>query len=145
MGIKPGLFAFFLFVWMIGAWLGSTFEYHVDTTTGSAEQIAAAGAQAGKWAGSGTGGYAQSPVTTFEYLVNVTNAFQKLPFFNITIPVPTNQEYWESAYKVVTWRWSFMEDYQMLWITICGPFVAMGVLSLILLAYGILTGNLSWG
>lgn len=144
MGLKAGWLALFVFVWLIGAFLGSTFEYHVDTTTGTPEQIAAAGGQAGKWAGSGTGGYAESPVTTLEYLMNVTNSFQRLPFFNITIPVPTNTEYWAEAYKVITWRWSFMEDYTMIYWIVCAPFAIMGILSLILIAYGIITGNLSW-
>jgi hypothetical protein len=144
MGLKAGWLAFFLFVWLVGAYLGSTFEYHVDTTTGTAQQIAAAGAQAGKWAGSSTGGYAESPSTTLEYILDVTNSFQRLPFFNITIPIPSNQAYWSAVYHVVTWRWSFMDDYQMLYWIICAPFVSMGVLSLILIAYGIITGNLTW-
>lgn len=144
MGLKAGWLALFLFVWIVGAFLGSTFEYHVDTTTGTAEQIAAAGDQAGMWAGSGTGGYSESPITTLEYIMDITNSFQRLPFFNITIPVPTNTEYWESIYKVVTWRWAFMEDYDMLYWIFFAPFVAMGILSIILIAYGIVTGNLSW-
>lgn len=144
MGLKAGWLALFIFVWLIGAFLGSTFEYHVDETTGTPEQIAAAGAQAGKWAGSESGGYTQSPVTTLQYIFNVTNSFQRLPFFNVTIPVPTNQDYWTSVYKVVTWRWSFMEGYEMIYWIFCGPFVSMGILSLLLIAYGILTGNLSW-
>ncbi len=145
MGLKAGWVALMLFVWLIGAFLGSTFEYHVDTTTGSAEQIADAGAQAGKWAGSGTGGYTQAPTTTLDYILNVTNSFQRLPFFDITIPVPTSHEYWSSVYKIVTWRWSFMEDYDMIYYIFCAPFVVMGVFSLIMIAYGIITGNLSWG
>lgn len=144
MGLKAGWLALFLFVWIIGAFLGSTFEYHVDTATGTAEQIADAGSQAGKWAGSGTGGYDQSPVTTLEYILDVSNSFQRTPFFNITIPIPTNQEYWESVYKVVTWRWAFMEDYDMIYWIFCAPFVVMGIFTLIMIAYGIITGNLSW-
>lgn len=144
MGLKAGWLAFFLFVWLIGAFLGSTFEYHVDTATGSAQQIAAAGAQAGNWAGDGSGGYGQSPTTTLEYILDVTNSFQRLPFFNITIPIPSNQQYWDAVYKVVAWRWSFMDGYDMFYWIFLAPFVAMGVLSLILIAYGIVTGNLSW-
>jgi hypothetical protein len=144
MGLKAGWLAMMLFVWMVGAFLGSTFEYHVDDTTGTAEQIAAAGAQAGKWAGSSTGGYDESPATTLDYILNVTNSFQRVPFFNITIPIPTNSQYWDSIYKVITWRWSFMEDYTMIWWLFCAPFVAMGIFSFIMIAYGIVTGNLSW-
>jgi hypothetical protein len=129
MGLKAGWLALFMFVWLVGAFLGSTFEFQNTADT---------------WAGSGTGGYDQSPQSTIEYLIDVTNSFQKLPFFNITIPIPTNQQYWEAAFKVITWRWAFMEDYDMIYWLFCAPFVAMGVLSLILIAYGIITGNLSW-
>lgn len=134
----------FFFVWLIGIFLGSTYDYQVDTTTGSAEQIAAAGAQAGKWAGSGSGGYSVSPETKIEYLFDVTNSFQQLPFFNITLPIPTNIEYWETVYQVITWRFSFMEDLGIAYWFICGPFVAMGILSFFMLVYGIITGNITW-
>jgi len=97
------------------------------------------------WAGSGSGGYDQSPITTLEYLTNISNAFQRLSILgNIPLPVP-NGEYFKSAYKVVTWQWSFLEDYAMFYWIFCAPFVVMGVLSMILLAYGILTGNLTLG
>ncbi len=207
MGLKAGWLALFLFVWLIGAFLGSTFEYHntesdagVAYTTGTAtftngsKTVTGAGtvwiatmedgrikadtdglwhkietvvnnteltlyspytstggagldytmAVSPGWAGSGTGGYEESPITTLDYLLNVTNSFQRLPFFNITIPIPTNQDYWSAAYKVVTWRWSFMDGYDMIYWIFCAPFVAMGVFSMLMIAYGIITGNLSW-
>jgi hypothetical protein len=93
--------------------------------------------------GSGTGGYAQSPVTTLEYLMNISNAVQRFPVFgNVPLPIP-NGEYFKAAYKVVTWQWSFLEGYEMFYWIFCAPFVLMGVLSLILLVYSVLTGNVS--
>jgi len=95
------------------------------------------------WAGSGSGGYAQSPTSTLEYITNISNAFQRLSFLgNIPLPVP-NGEYFNSVYKVLTWRWSFLDDYDMFYWIFCAPFVVMGVLSMILLVYGVLTGNLT--
>jgi hypothetical protein len=95
------------------------------------------------WAGSGTAGYAQSPITTLDYLMDVTNAFQRLPLMgNIPLPIP-NSEYFKSAYRVVTWQWSFMEGYEMMYWILFAPFVIMGVLSMVLLTYGIVTGNLT--
>jgi hypothetical protein len=146
MGLKAGWLALFLFVWIIGAIFGSTFEFHVDTATGSAEQIAAAGDQAGKWgfSGNGTSGYAQSPQTTLEYIFDIKNSFQKLPFVDVSVPIPSNPKYWDAVYRVVTWRWSFMEDAPMVYWIFFFPFVAMGIFSLIMIAYGIITGSLSW-
>jgi hypothetical protein len=61
----------------------------------------------------------------------------------IPFPVP-NGEYFNTAFEVVTWQWSFMEGYEMFYYIFCAPFIIMGVLSLILLVYGILTGNLTY-
>jgi hypothetical protein len=97
------------------------------------------------WAGTGSGGYDQNPITTLNYLINLSNAFQKLPVLgNIPLPVP-NPEYFKSAFKVVTWQWSFLNDYAMFYWIFCVPFVVMGVLSMILLVYGIISGNLDIG
>lgn len=128
MGLKAGWLALFIFVWLIGAFLGSTFEYH----TASAD-----------WAGTGTGGYDQSPITTLEYLMDVSNSFTTTEVLGfVPIPVP-NRDYFDSLYKVITWQWSFMDGYEMFYWIVCAPFVMMGVLSLILLAYGLITGNLT--
>jgi hypothetical protein len=208
MGLKAGWLALFIFVWLIGAFLGSTFEYQstantsgmsysagtANFTTGSAIVIGAgttwnnalmAGglmkcnddgiwykiasvnsttnltltalyAQAGGavkaytmqaspgWAGTGTGGYGTSPTTKLEYLIKASNAVQRIELLGvIPFPVP-NGEYFSTAYEVVTWQWSFLEDYDMFYWIFCGPFIIMGVLSMILLVYGILTGNLSF-
>jgi hypothetical protein len=207
MGLKAGWLALFIFVWIIGAFLGSTFEYQssvsgagISYTTGTATftygdatvtgnatawddasmkggniksdvdgqwykissvtnvttlelttQYNAIGganqsytmAASPGWAGTGSGGYAQSPITTLEYLTNVSNAFQRMPWLgNIPMPVPS-PEYFQTAFKVVTWQWSFMDGYAMMYWILFAPFVVMGVLSMILLVYGLITGNLS--
>ncbi len=212
--MKAGWLALFLFVWIIGAFLGSTFEYQstsassgmsyavgtANFTTGSAN-VSGAGttwnnvlmanglmkcnanglwykiasvnsttllnltavyagvnATGGNltsnaaytmqaspgWAGTGTGGYGSSPTTKLEYLLNVSNAIQRISLLGvIPFPVP-NGEYFNTAYEVITWRWSFMVDYGMFYWVFCAPFVVMGVLSMLLLVYGILTGNLTF-
>jgi hypothetical protein len=128
MGLKAGWLALFIFVWLIGAFLGSTFDYHHTTAT---------------WAGTGTGGYTDTPITTLQYLMNISNAVQRFPVLGgIPLPVP-NTEYFSTMYKVVTWQWSFLEGYSMFYWLFCAPFAMMGVLSLILLVYGIITGNLT--
>ncbi len=208
MGLKAGWLALFLFVWIIGAFLGSTFEYQdtpvasgMSYTTGTANftygsanvtgagttwnnalmaggrismdaddvwykilsvnsttllNLAAVYAEAGGdvqaytmqavpgWAGSGGGGgYSQAPLTTLEYLTNVNNAMQRLELLGgIPFPVP-NTEYFNTIFKVITWQWSFMDGYGMFYWIVCAPFIMMGVLSMILLVYGVLTGNLT--
>lgn len=205
--MKAGWLALFLFVWIIGAFLGSTFEYQntaaasgmaystgtanftynsaivtgagttwnqalmagglimedtddvwykilsVNSTTnltltavyaeaGGANQAYTMQASPG-WAGTGTGGYASSPTSKIEYLTNISNAVQRIELLGaIPFPVP-NGNYFKAAFEVVTWQWSFTEGYGMFYLIFLAPFVVMGVLSMILLVYGILTGNLS--
>lgn len=208
MGLKAGWLALVVFVWMIGAFLGSTFEFQSTTvaagmsystgtanfTIGSANvtgagttwndalmsgglikcdddgvwykidsvnsttllSLMAVYAEDGGanknytmqaspgWAGSGTGGYGTSPTTKLEYILSITNAVQRIELLGaIPFPVP-NDDYFKAIFEVVTWRWSFLiPDYEMFWWIFCAPFVAMGVLCLILLVYGVLTGNLT--
>jgi len=208
MGLKAGWLALAVFVWIIGAFLGSTFEYQstsgaagmaystgtANFTTGS-ENVTGAGtiwnnalmagglmkcdddgiwykiasvnsttklsltavyAQvggAGKaytmqaspgWAGNGTGGYAIAPVTKLGYLLDISNAVQRIELLGaIPFPVP-NGKYFDTVFEVITWQWSFMDGYAMFYWIFCAPFIIMGVLSLILLVYGILTGNLAF-
>lgn len=126
--------------------VGSTvvFLYSPYTAAGGAG-IAYTMAVSPGWAGSGGGGYQESPVTTLEYLINISNAVQRLPLLgNIPLPIP-NGEYFKAAFKVITWQWSFLDGYEMIYWIFCAPFVIMGVLSMILLVYGIITGNLTLG
>lgn len=208
MGLKAGWLALFIFVWIIGAFLGSTFEYQSsDTaqgqsyTTGTATftkgsavvtgggttwvagmvdgnikadtdgvwckiltidgvgqltlynpypgtggvGLAYTMAPSPGWAGVGGGGYDQSPTSTLQYLTNISNAVIKLPLLGgIPLPIP-NPTYFKAIYKVLTWQWSFLDGYGMFYWIFCAPFVVMGVLSVILLVYGIITGNLTVG
>lgn len=214
MGLKAGWLGLFLFVWIVGAFLGSTFEYQSSegaagvaystgtatftngsytvtglgtvwvaamedgnikadadgvwtkietvvnnteltlyspyTGTGGAGLVYTMAVSPG-WAGSGTGGYAQSPVTTLNYLLDIKNAIVRLDILGgIPLPIP-NPTYFKAAFRVVTWQWSFMYNpdgtlaYGLFYWIFCLPFVVMGVLSLILLVFGIITGNLTIG
>jgi hypothetical protein len=128
MGLRAGWLALFVFVWIIGAFLGSTYDYHHTDAY---------------WAGTGTGGYSESPVTTLSYLMNISNAFQRNEIMGV-IPMPMpNGEYFSTAFKVATWQWSFLDGYEMFYWIFCAPFAIMGVMSIMLLSYGVLTGNIS--
>lgn len=215
MSLRPGWLSLFIFVWIIGAFLGSTFEYQssvngqgisysagtADFTLGSnivtghgttwVDATMAGGyikcnndgnwykikqvnnntqlviygaysqiggntksytmAASAGWAGTSStqSGYQSlAPTTTLDYIFNISNAFQKNTILgNIPLPLP-NQEYFKTVFKVITWQWSFMYNTDgtmalgMFYWIFCAPFVAMGVLSLIVLAYGLLVGNL---
>lgn len=208
MGLKAGWLALFIFVWLIGAFLGSTYEYqstantsgmaystgtatfetnnttvvgagttwnnalmaggliksntdevwykissitditHLELTSvysqdGGAGHAYTMQASPG-WAGTGTGGYGISPTTKLEYLTNIKNATQQIELLGvIPFPVP-NGDYFDTVFEILTWRWSFMVEYEMFYWIFCSPFVVMGVLSMILLVYSILTGNLTF-
>lgn len=207
MGLKAGWLALFIFVWVIGAFLGSTFDYDAAdasqgtsystgtaTFTTSNNTVLGAGTvwdnatmyggiiksntddvwykideitdathlelkapyiQAGGaghnytmqaspgWAGVGTGGYANSPTSTLGTLMQSWEAIQRNPIIGV-ISIVTNGEFWGAVYKVLLWRWSFLDDYMMVYWIFLFPFVCMGMLSVLLLAYGIVTGNLTW-
>jgi len=212
MGLKAGWLALFVFVWVIGAFLGSTFDYQSSAgeaglaysdgtatfTTGSTTVTGAgtnwvAAMEDGNikadadttwtkilsidavnqltlyspytgaggvgvaytmsvtpgFVGSGTGGYAYTPSTTLGTLMSAFNAVQRNPVVG-TVSLVTNGEFWKAAYKIVTWQWSFLLNpdgtmaYGLFYWIFCMPFVIMGMLSVFLLAYGIITGNLSW-
>jgi len=131
--MKASVLAFFLMVWIIGAFLGSTFEYHTSAT----------------WAGNstGTGGYDQSPVTTLEFLMNINNATQRTEVLGVIPMITPNEEYFASIFRVISWQFSFLYDtngnlaYGLVYYIVFLPFVLAGIIALVLLVYGILTGN----
>lgn len=214
MGLKAGWLALVVFVWLVGAFLGSTFEYQsadasagmayaigtANFTTGSANvtgagtswnhalmsgglikcnadgvwykiasvnsttlltmtavyaQVGGAGmaytmqASPG-WAGAGGGGYATSPVSKLNYLMNISNAVHRISLLGVIPFVVHNGEYFKAAFQMLTWQWSFLYNpdgtmaYGLFYYIFCMPFVVMAVLCLILLVYGILTGNLTF-
>ena len=128
MGMKAGWIAMFLFVWIIGIFLGSTYDGYDSADT---------------WAGTGTGGYETSPYVTINKLFQEQETTQKSSFFG-KLSVITSGDFWSASWQIVTWKFSFVEDYPMFYWIVCAPFAAMGILSLLVLVYGIATGNLTW-
>lgn len=126
MGLKAGWLAMFVFVWVIGMFLGVTFD-------GYSSEAA--------WGGTGTGGYEESPQSTLSDLMYAVQAIQRNPIVG-TITVVTNGRMWTAAFKIVTWQFSFAQDIPLFYWVFLFPFVVMGFLSILLLVYGIVTGNL---
>ena len=125
--------ALIVFVYVIGMYLGSTFEYHSTVET---------------WAGSGSVGLSQAPTTTLEYVTNLRNIVQRQEQLGgaITFPAP-NPEYFDAVFKMVTWRFDFVwyDDLgRMFYWHVLAPFVVASVASLIMLIYGVIFGTLSW-
>ena len=135
MGLKAGFVGFFLFVWLIGAFLGSTFEFHNTEAT---------------WAGTGTGGYSQSPVTTMDYLTDINNVTQQTKIFGSIPVIVPNSEYFTTAFKILLWQFSFLYgtdgtlEYGLVYYIFFMPFAVMGILSLVLMVYSLISGNLSF-
>jgi len=114
---------------------------YIGTTGGG---LAYTMAESPGWAGTGSGGYNQYPVTTLTYLSNINNAFQKLASLgDVPVPVP-NPDYFKSMFKVLTWQWSFMDGYEIFYWIFLSPFVIAGIFSMIILGYGLLVGNLNF-
>ena len=129
MGLRAGWLALFIFVWLIGAFLGSTFDYQNTPET---------------WAGTGSGGYEKSPGDKLDYIMDISNAVQVNQILGaIPVPMP-NKLYFSTIFEIATWQWSFLKGYEMFYWIFCMPFVVMGVMSLALLAYGVMTGNLTF-
>jgi hypothetical protein len=212
MGLKAGWLALFIFVWVIGTYLGSTYDYQntsassgslystgtatftqgstgvvgigtawvtsmedgvmksntdgvwvkiltvVNPTNITLYSLYPAAGGAGMaytmqptpgWVGIGTGGYSEAPTTTLGAIMEAKDAIQKNPVVG-SISVITNGKLWSAVYKIITWQWIFMQNpdgsqaYGMFYWIFLFPFVAMGFLSVILLTYGIITGNLTW-
>jgi len=207
-GLKAGWLALFMFVWIVGVFLGSTYDYNDSTAgagmaystglatfeigsenvtgngttwndalmaggliksntddvwykilsvnsttllnliavyaeTGGANQNYTMAASAG-WAGTGTGGYETAPIAKMERVMQIFKSEQKVPVLGTVAALITSSDFWDVVYQSITWRWSFLEDFELFYWIFCFPFVLMGILSVILILYGILTGNLSW-
>ena len=116
-------FAFFVFIYILGMYLGSTFEKHIGTA----------------WSGTST-------VTTLQYLTNISNIIVMNPFIGaISIPAP-NSEYFTTLVRVMTLNFEFIQGtgYSMLYQIVLTPFAAVGAISLIVFMYQIIQGILPW-
>lgn len=206
MGLKAGWLALFVFVWIIGIFLGSTFDYSsaegdtgISYNTGTANFTYGSATVVGNgttwaatmvgglmqatndgvwvkifavpdattitltalypgdggnnqaytiqaaqgWAGTGDSGYSENISRKIEKLTELSVAYQENPIIGtISLPV-SGGNFFSTAFEAVTWQWSFLEGYEMFYYIFCLPFVIMGILSMVLLVYGVLTGNLT--
>jgi len=121
--------AFIVMIWVIGAILGSTFEYQYTEAA---------------WAGTDTTSE-YATISTVEYLMNLENATQDTDLGLVSIPVP-NADYFKTIFKVATLQFSFISgDFQIFYYIVLAPFVVMAVISLVLLFIGLIRGNITWG
>lgn len=120
------LFLVILFIYVTLTFLGSTFEEH--TTAG------------GDWAGN------VEATNTLDYLFDIKNATQKFEILGFETPIPIpNGEWFDTAFSVMTLRFSFIVDnYEMVWWIVLMPIAMMGLLSMVLLGVGIIRGNITW-
>ncbi len=121
-----------LFVWVTGMVLGATFE-NVSAWSTTNTIYATAGAQ--------------TPQTMLSYIMNISNAVQKLTVWNVGIPLPMpNPDYWLALFRVITWQFPFMiADFGLAWYFLCLPWAAYAIINLVSLFNGILRGNITWG
>jgi len=137
MNVKTTAFALVILVWIIGVFLGSTFDGY--GSPGSAYA----------WAGNSTaanaGGYAVSPITTLDYLTNFDNAFKHTAFVgDITMPVP-NGKYWNAWIDVMTWKFSFMGNFAIAYWIVFAPFYMPILVGFAMIVFRIIRGNVVFG
>lgn len=120
------LFISIMFLWVVLSFLGATFEQ--ATTAG------------GDWMGNVEG------QSTINYLLDVNNMTQKYEVLGIETPIPIpDGDYFATWFRIFMLRFSFIvDDYEMVWWIVLMPIAILGVLQLATLAYGVLTGNVTW-
>ncbi len=131
--------AMFMFVWIIGIILGSTYDGYGSGGPGVADW--ALGSTA-----AGTGGYATSPVNVLTYLIKAVSAGQILELLGAIKFVVMNPDFWFGMFKMITWQFSFwMGDYVIFYVIFGLPFVLLGVGSAFLFVMNAIRGNVTWG
>ncbi len=115
---------FFVFVWIIGTIFSVT--YNGGTTL------------------AGTSSYTENASTTISNLQSGYSSSEVLPLVGKVSFISSAWGFIQSAYNAVTWRFSFLEPYPMAyWIISC--FGTIGFLSLLILLYQAIRGNITWG
>ena len=92
MGLKAGWLALFIFVWVIGVFLGSTFEQEDTSAT---------------WAGSGNSSYETASINNLQTVMSSFQAVQRNPIAG-TLSMVVNGDFWSAVFKMITWQWSFL-------------------------------------
>jgi hypothetical protein len=133
--LRPGWVFLVVFIYVIGIFLGSTYDNQNTVTT---------------WAGSGSGATATAPSSTLGSLAQMQEAKQQSSIVG-SIQLITNPTFWNSVYKMSTWQFSFLYDENgnmtsamFYWICLF-PFVAMFALCMLIMLISILRGNITFG
>ena len=117
----------FAIIWLIGTWLGNTYDGYSSFDT----SVSIAGVTGNNSA-------------TLGALASGSEVSQKLPLVGNISFISAGIDWVSSAFEIVFWQWSFVEPYPMLQ-NIFTAFALMGLLTLIMIVYGMITGNLTWG
>lgn len=85
-----------------------------------------------------------TPLNMVKGMFNIKNAVEVKFIGIIPYPVP-NSDWFETWYKALTFRWSFIiTNFELVWYVVFLPFALMGVASMVTLFIGMLQGNISW-
>lgn len=128
-------FALFAFVYIQAIFLGSTFENSNTAAT---------------WGpGGGTMGREKSPIAVLEDAVQGKALFQEQPLLGgaIVIPIP-NTAVIGAVYDVLTLQFDFLQydkTGKIFYMVVLFPLVIAGILSLLLMFFGMIFGNITWG
>lgn len=95
------------------------------------------------WAG--TGGYAISPVTSLQYIIGSAQAHQQLPLIGKIAFVIFNPNFYTALFGIATLQFTFMTGLGFIYFLVITPFAVLSIVSLGLLIYSIIRGNVTWG
>jgi len=99
----------------------------------------------GSAAWAGTGGYSASPVATLQSVIASAEAHQSLPLIGKIAFVVFNPNFYSALFGIATLQFTFMTGLGFIYFLVITPFAVLSIISLGLLIYGIIRGNVVWG
>lgn len=93
-----------------------------------------------------TGGVGNSnPILNMQNVIASSQAHQNLPLIGKVAFVIFNPNFYVALFGIATLQFTFMTGLGLIYFLIITPFAVLSIISLGVLIYGVLTGNLTWG
>jgi len=99
----------------------------------------------GSAAWAGTGGYSISPVATLGNVIASAQAHQQLPLIGKIAFVVFNPNFWVALFGIATLQFTFMTGLGFIYFLVITPFAVLSIISIGLLIYGMIRGNITFG
>ena len=137
-GFRPGWIGFIIFVYVIGLFLGITYDADASGATFSATSNTSATY------------YDTSPQQTLQEMYKAEKAIIQNPIYG-TVSMVFNPSAWDALYRITTWQWAFLYDESgnmispmFYWIFLF-PWIATFAFAMLVIIFNSLRGNVSIG